>query len=238
MLVKSAVALALFAFQLSAQATDLPAYPFIHVSATAVANLPPDIGEISFAISAHDPEPDKARALVDERIAALRALFAQAQLDEGDIDIRDPSKEMRKPDAAQPGVVLYDIRCAVHLNVRELGKWGTVVSGLLDMPYLTDFMGAFDVTQREKIEAQLLADAMTMARRKAAALAAGMGRQLGPVGGVSNGELKNLTRAMGLAAATDYRGGGQSRAVWTREGLLSILPIRLAQPVDVIYRIK
>ncbi len=98
-------------------------------------------------------------------------------------------------------------------------------------------MTFFDTAGRDKIEAQLVGEVMRTARRKAEALAARMGHKLGPAGGVSNGDLKNPTRAMGLAAA-DYSGRGQSRAGWSREGGVMILPLRLAQPVDLIYRIK
>ena len=68
----------------------------------------------------------------------------------------------------------------------------------------------------------------------------GFGRKLGAVGGVSPGELKNLTRAMGMAAsdpaARFTRAVGKSE--YERDSLLMINIIKLSQSVDVIFKIK
>ena len=66
----------------------------------------------------------------------------------------------------------------------------------------------------------------------------GVGRKLGLASAVSMGDLKNVTRAVGLAGA---RGGSYRnpvRADPDREGLLMIVPMKLSQSVDVIFRLK
>jgi hypothetical protein len=52
------------------------------------------------------------------------------------------------------------------------------------------------------------------------------------------GDLKNLTRAMGLAVSEPLRSRSASRVMRDREGLFTITVLTLAQSVDVIFRIK
>ena len=111
---------------------------------------------------------------------------------------------------------------------------------LINMPNLDGFMTGFDTTKREQVEAELTGDAIKAARRKAEEIAAGFGRKLGAVSGVSTGDLKNLTRAMGLAASEPHalHASPAGKSEYDRDGLLMINVIKLSQSVDVIFRIK
>jgi uncharacterized protein YggE len=238
MLKKVIAAAALVLVPFTAQASQLPDYPFIHASASGSVYVAPDVGEIDFEVSAHDPEPEAARKVVETRVAQLRALVASLGLADADVQIRDIRKEFRKSDPAQPGVVSYDIKCGVRIKVRELAKWKELVSPLLDMPNLDGFMTGFDTSRREQVEAELTAQAIMAARRKGELIAAGFGRKLGPVNAVSTGELKNLSRAMGLAASDTFRSRAAASTSYDREGLLMVTVMTLSQSVDVIFRIK
>lgn len=220
-------------------AGQLPDYPFIHANGSSWAYVPPDVGEIDFDIWGGHTNPEAARQLVEERAAEVRALLVGLGLPAADIEIRDVRKEMRKGESPT-GVAQYDIKCGVHIKVADLAKWKPLVSSLLNMANLDGFMTGFDTTRREAVDAELTGEAIKVARSKAEAMAAGFGRKLGAVGGVSPGELKNLTRAMGMAASDDPR--RYTRAVskneYDRDGLLMINVIKMSQSVDVIFRIK
>ncbi len=233
-IVVTALALAPFA----ASASQLPDYPFVHASGNGSVYVAPDVGEIDFEISAYQADPEAARQIVEGRIAELRALVAGLGLADADVEIRDIRKDIRKADPAQPGVVQYDIKCGVRIKVTDLSKWKALVSPLINMANLDSFMTGFDTSKREQVETELTGEAIKAARRRAEAIAAGFGRKLGPVSGVSTGDLKNLTRAMGLAASEPLRPRGVARNEYDREGLLTINVMRLAQSVDVIFRIK
>lgn len=229
---------ALTLLPLAAHAADLPTYPFVHVSGTGTLTALPDTGQIDFEIVASDADPALAVGVVEARAADIRAVMTQAGVPLDDVEIRDVRKDFRKPDANTPvGLVIYDIRAGVRINVRDLTKWRAAAAPLLAMPNLDGFMTVFDTTEREKIEMALAADAIGIARRKAEGIAAGLGRKLGPATAVSTGDLKNLTRAMGLAPAdNNYREG--RRAGMDRADVLAVISLKFAQPVDVIYRLK
>lgn len=239
MLKKFIAAVTIMLSSLAASASQLPDYPFIHAGGTGLVYVAPDVGEIDFEISAHHAEPEAARQVVEARIAEVRALVAGLALPADDVQIRDLRKEIRKGEPAQPGEPKYDIKCSVHIKVRDLEKWKALVSPLLNMPNLDGFMTGFDVSKREEVEAELTVDAIKAARRKAEAIAAGFGRKLGPVGGVSTGELKNMTRAMGMASAEPVRFTRPvGRSEYDRDTLLMVTTIKMMQSVDVIFRIK
>jgi uncharacterized protein YggE len=176
--------------------------------------------------------------VVEARATEIRAAMAQAGVPPEDVEIRDVRKDFRKQDTAAPGPMQYDIRAGVRINVRDLARWRAAATPLLTMPNLDGFMIVFDTTQREKIEMELAGDAIRIARRKAEGIAAGLGRKLGAASAVSTGDLKNLTRAMGLAPSDAGSRSSSQRIGTERADLLTVMSLKFAQPVDVIYRLK
>lgn len=232
---KKVVLCSLFALlPLTASAAELPAYPFIHVSAVGTVAVMPDMGEIDFEIAARDADPALAMQVVSTRVAEVRALMLDAGVADDSLDIRDMRKDMK----GDPGALVYEIRCGVKVRVADLSKWKAIVAPLLDKPNLDGFMTMFDTSERAKVETELVADAIRQARRKADAIAAGFGRKVGMVSGVSNSELKNMSRAMNLSPSDYYQRGTDRRAQSDRTDLLMVNLLKLAQPVDVLFRIK
>jgi uncharacterized protein len=218
----------------AASASGLPSYPFIHASGSGSVTVMPDLGQIDFEITARDADPALAVQLVETRAAEIRVLLEQQGVALDAAEFRDLRKDMRTTDSG----VVYEVRCAVRLTLRELAKWPLVVAPLLDKPNLDGFMTVFDTTDRARIEIELMQDAVKSARRKAEGMAAAFGRKLGAVNAVSSGELKNLTRAMNLAPSDYGRNEGGKQAETGRAELLAITALKLAQPVDVIFRIR
>lgn len=218
-----------------AQASQLPDYPFIHVTGSASGYFMPDIGEVDFEVIAFDGDPEQARALVETRVAEIRALTERFGVATDDMEVRDVRRAIRKGSEAAP---IYDTKCTVHINVRTLASWGNIVEGLLGMQNLDSFSSTFGSVDRKKVEAKLYAEALADAQRKAEGMAAGMGRKLGPVAGMSTGSLKNLGNAMGLVASEFFNRQPAVDKQINRKDLLSIEVLKMAVPVDVIFKIK
>jgi uncharacterized protein YggE len=232
MIKRLACILALASLGAAASASNLPEYPFAHVTGSARSYVPPDIGEIDFEIIINDANPEVAQTLMEERIAAVRALLVAQSIPEGDIQTRNVRREMSK-DAS-----MYALKCTVRINVRDLTKWALVVQPLLNMPNLDGFMTAFVVSDREKIATELMAMAIKDARTKAVNIATGSGRKLGEVTAVTSGQLKNITTAMGLAPSADSFNRPPNRREQSNKDFLMIEVQEFQQPVDVIFRLK
>lgn len=223
----------------AAQAAGLPDYPFIHVSGSAFVWKRPDIASVDFEIVAADADPAAARAVVESRVAEVRALMQEAGLDADDAAVREVRQNVRKGEQAPGGGPVYELRCDVHLNLRKLDNWQAIANGLLGKPNVDGFNTTFEISTWDEVENDLMAQAIQDARHHADMIAAGFGTKVAAVMGVTPGGLKNLTTAMGLERE-DFRVQRQDdtrpRASDSKP-VLTIPVLRWRQAVDVVFRI-
>lgn len=237
MLKRFAAALLLAVAALPGMAADLPTHPFIHVNAGAEVYLMPDIGEIDMEIVSYEADPDTAWKRVSAQLEASRALFTQHGVVAEDLLVQDIVRRPRRVEALPEGQpVPMEIRVALHVTVRDLSQWTPVLSVLLGMQDIESLAVSFNRKDRDKVESELLAQALGTARRKAQTIARGLGARLGPPTGVSTGALRNLSNAMGMASDPFGRNSGDRRSP-PKADMSLVQAMRLAQGVDVIYRI-
>ena len=225
----TALAVAVMLHAAPARAADLPAYPFIHVTAAADLHVMPDTGEIDFEIVSTDADLEAAWKLVHERLTASRALLAAQGVKVEDISVQDV---LRRPLKEGERVTAIETRAAVHATVRDLNGWTALIQSLMGLPNVESLAVAFSRSDADKIEAELVSQALGAARVKAQNIARGIGAKLGPAGGVALAPLKNLSNAMGLSSdAPRYPSVSSPRD----PQLVGVQ--KFVQGVDVIYRI-
>lgn len=218
-------------------ASALPDYPFIHASGEAFMFIAPNLGEIDFEISAYNASPEAAIAVAQQRVTEIQQLMAEHGVADGDITFSDLRRKMRK--GTDPAAPEYDIKCTVHINVRDLTKWRAIVEPLIAKPNLDGFATTFGTTERKKVEQDLVVLAVHEAQEKAQAMAAGFGKKVGAVTGISSGELRNITRSVGLMPGDRYHTIGKgTRPEQQRSELLMVSAMKMSQAVDVIFKIK
>lgn len=223
----------------SALASGLPSYPFIHATGTAFSFVLPDLGEIDFDVSVFDPSPEAATLLVQTRITEVKALLVEQGLPEAaaGIEVRDVRKEIRKGAEQDPANPQYLIKASVHINVADLSKWPAVMRPLLAMPNLDAFAVTFGATERIRLEEELMGEAVKDAQRKADAMARGFGKRVGAVAGISSDQLKNLGNAVGLVPSDRFQ-RGNSRQRQNPDDMLMVTVMKMGQTVDAVFRIK
>jgi len=219
----------------AAQASPLPSYPFVHVSADASRYTTPNIGALDFVIVAPETDPALARTTVETRIAEVRALLQEQGVPLVDLETRDVRREPGRN--AQAEATAQELRVSVHLIMRDLSKWRAVVAPLLDMPNLADFATSFDIVERDQFEAELMADALRDARRRAEIIAKGAKRKLGAVTAVTPGGVKNVGATIGLVRADVGFTRVRASSVEARN-FLSVDALKLVQPVDVVFKLE
>lgn len=221
------LAVALLPF--AARASNLPDYPFIHTTGEGFAMIVPDMGEIDFDITIFNADPAAATALLAERAAQVQALMVAG---ESSATLRDARKEMRAAEAD------YAVRSSVHIVVNNLGNWRPLMQALLALPNLDHLSTTFARKDREKVEQELVANAVKDAQRRAESMAAGFGKKVGAVSAISSGQLRNLTGAVGLMPGDLYYRNRTVDAAPADKDFLAIEVLRWSQTVDVIFRIK
>jgi uncharacterized protein YggE len=221
-------------------ADALPAYSFVHVSGSAFQGMMPDIGALDFEIVATDADPAAARAVLDARLGEVRALMQTLSIDPDDEQMREVRQSVKTEGQAAGAAPVYELRCEIHINVRNLGNWPALAGGLLGKPNLDGFASSFDISTAEQVDDQLVSAAIADARRRAAVIAAADGRRVGAMMAVTPGELKNLSTAMGLERG-EFRSPRNSNVrprPMDRDTLLTVQALKLSQPVDVIFRLE
>lgn len=211
-------------------AADLPNHPFIHVEGSSVLHVMPDTGEIDFEIVSSDPDAEAAWKQVAQQLEAAKALLARQNIAAQDVSVQDILRKPRK--SGDGGAPVVDTRCAVHVTVRDLSAWTALVQALIAVKQVESFAVSFSHSEREKIEAELVTQALASARAKAQNIARGIGARLGQANGVALAPLRNLTYSMGLAS------DGQRRSPPPENldpGLIGVQ--KFAQDVHVLYRI-
>jgi uncharacterized protein YggE len=151
--------------------------------------------------------------------------------------VQDIVRRPRKVEVLPEGQPMpMETRVTLHVTVRDLAQWTPLMQALLVMKDIESMAVSFNRSDREKVESELLQQAIASARLKAQDIARGFRAKLGPATGVSIGPLRNLSNAMGLASDSNARGGSTRRPP-AGVNMALIESIRLAQSVDVIYRI-
>lgn len=232
---KRLAATLLLAAALPGLAADLPTHPFIHVGASASLGVLPDTGEIDFEIVSAEADATAAWQQVTQQLEASRALFAGHGIAPQDVSVQDILRRPRKTEVAGDAPPQMDTRVAVNVTVRDLASWSAMVKALMAMQNIESLAVAFSRSDRDRIEAELVTQALANARTKAQNMARGIGAKLGPATGVSLGALKNLSNAMGMATEPNGRyadGGGEQP-----RDLSLVAAMTMVQGVDVIYRI-
>jgi len=224
-----------------AGASSVPDYPFVHVTGNSFLGVVPDIASLDFEIVAPDADSAAARAVLEARQGEVRDLARQLGIGDDDVTVREVRQGIRKDERAANGGPIYELRCDVRINVRNVANWAALAGGLLGKPNLDGFASGFDRTDMDTIHDELVSQAIQDARHQADVMAAAGGKRVGGLMGATPEALKNLSTAMGLERG-ELRRDGSTSATRTanvdREQLLAVPLLKLRQPVDVIFRLE
>jgi uncharacterized protein YggE len=226
-----------------AVASTIPDYPFVHVVGTSFRVEMPDIAALDFQIIAADADPAAARAVIEARVAEIRALMQELSVDPEDMVVSDVRQGVRKEHAPN-GAAVYELSAAVKINVRNVANWPRLAGGVLGKPNVDSFAADFDLSTMDKVNDELVAEAIVDARRRADVMAAASGRRLGPAMAMTTDALKKLGTRLGLereefkAPRAGRRTGNQRADEIDRDTFLTVQALKLGQAVDVVYRLE
>jgi uncharacterized protein YggE len=211
---------------------EFPDYNFIHVTGEAYVHVPPDRGQIFFDLRIRDTDAATATARLEAQLNEIQQLvdtFPGSTF----IDLGELKRDVMTG-ADQTELIV--LRRNIRIDVDDLNLWKQVLSPLLLMPDLDKLSLFFDTSKREEVENQLAAEAGRNARSRADFLAKSFGRKVTFASAITEGQLKNLSSAIGLVTSngTVNRTKKMAQAVDTTD----IITLRFTKSVDVIFRTK
>jgi uncharacterized protein YggE len=227
-----------------AVASSLPDYAFAHVTGNSFRVEIPDIASLDFQIVAADADPAAARGVIEARVGEIRALMQQLSIEPDDMVVREVRQGIRKERAAD-GAAVYELSADVKINLRNVANWPRLAGGVLGKANLDSFSSNFDLSTMDKVNDELVTEAIVDARRRAEVMAEASGRRLGPVMAVTTDAIKKLGTTMGLERdefkmpRASGRGTGNQRAEdIDRETFLMVQMLKLRQSADVVFRLE
>ncbi|MES2298501.1 MAG: SIMPL domain-containing protein [Pseudomonadota bacterium] len=220
-----------------AQASPLPAYPFVTASGKADLWLAPDVGEIQFEVNVQDVSSEQAAGVAARMSDELIAVFTQLGIAPEDIaafDVKKKSLELSHP-ARDGSPLSYVIGRHFQLRVRDLAQWPALIAALLARNNIDSISVAFDRIDRAAIDQRLAGEAANKARAFGSGLADAFGRRLGPVMAISTGQFEHVGLPFGFASKAPARSGG---APTDPANYAVPVAIPFIQTVNAVFKLK
>lgn len=168
--------MSLFCRVCTARADPLPNFPFLTVTEEAKLLVKPDMATLTFYIKNDHEKSEVAVANVNKTSLALITFFKKYHVKNTDIKSYDISKRVMYNRNQQNNVPKrYEVSQYFEVTLKPLDNYQVIVKKLLETDDLQQFQSRFDVTNRQKLEFELIQQAGANARVSADNLAASVG---------------------------------------------------------------
>lgn len=225
----------------TATAEDLPTFPFVFVTGEASTQLPPETAHISFSIKVFDRTPSNAISIITQRSKDVLTMLSDQKTKSEDITAYEIEKdEVRdRKDNQPPEILGYDLRRQIAVKLRDLTTFDPIVKRLLATDNVVDIRVSFDRTDREKLQAELLAKAGNNARDQAGKLAKSFGTGVESVFAISQRGFAHLGKEFGLSTEDVYYRFLPTFALPDQDKMLFVpATIKFNAEVNAIFRLK
>lgn len=214
------ILLVMFPLTGSVLAADLPNSPHLVINGSAEIQVKPDILNLVIGVSQQNKNAEKAKQLVDKRVADYFSFLAKQSVPTSDINaarfILEPTYEY--PEQKAPVLKGYTARREIKVTLRHPEKIGAILDGALaaglnEIQSITPALADM-ATVQDKVRQLAVKDAVS----KAKALASGFAETLGPVWSInylqrSHPYVGTLLRSLGSNSQPEDKTWGQTMVV-------------------------
>lgn len=202
--------------------------PFDHlcVGGTAKLSVLPDIATITVALREISHDLAAAKRTVDERSSRVIELAKKLGIDLKDVTATQiaigPEYEWKAGNERQfkGSFVSRD----VTVILRDLGKYSTLIHGFAEVPITSLSKAKLDVSDRSRLEKEVLLKAIGDARETATSMAAGIGMKLGHFHSINS-------------QRTYHIGGVASYDADAERGSFEIGTIEISREINCVFRL-
>lgn len=235
------VALMLLGCSVTLQAETLPGFPFVTTTGKAEVKVAPDTVTVNFQVMAFNKRAEQAMDTVAERGAEVVALAQKHGLEHQQIESYAIDKQVRRNREGSHGnleILGYQVTQRFTLEVNSLATYEKLMNQLMRMDNTNGLNASFDVSNREQLVTDLVAQAGADARRRADNLAAGLGASIQSVYAITEDAGFNQSVARFGVSAENYgrlsTAADQSRSF----DLFAPETITLSKRISVIFTLK
>jgi len=217
-----------------------PDFPFLVAEGNATAKVPPDKAKLSLSVSAFDANSSVAVETVQNRIGKVLSVFKKYAVPATSITSHNLVKEVERSseDRVELEIIGYYVSRRMSVNLDDISQFSDLVADLASLDNVSSINTAFDVSNREDIEANLMSSAGSDARRKAESMARGMDTSLGSIFAISESSVSSSLALFGMDDGSPYYAGAPSSLGGYAATVFVPSTITLRQSVNVIFELK
>jgi uncharacterized protein YggE len=235
------VTLTLLCASVALQAETLPGFAFVTTTGEAEVHVAPDTVTVNFQVMAFNKSAEQAMDTVAERGAEVVALAQKHGLEHQQIESYAIDKQARRNREGRNGdleILGYQVTQRFTLEINSLKTYQALMNQLMRMDNTNGLNARFDVSNREQVIANLVAQAGADARSRADNLAAGLGASIKSVYAIT--EDAGFSQSMARFGVSAEKYGRLSAAADQSRSFDLFAPetITLSKRINVIFKLK
>lgn len=236
--------LLLFFTALTLQASPLPDFPFVTVTGESTKKVAPDTATIQLQVLVFEKRANTAQASLDKTTAKLLQVLQKNDIAPTSISSDEVNKRTKRSrdnrSYEELEILGYELSRQFTIELDDLKKYPHLSIDLLKLDNVVGVSSQFDVTNRQDIEVELIAEAGQKARTKAQLMASGLGVKLGPVFAMNDtGSFQSFFATFGLESQSYGYARGEKLASTRAGNQSSFIPefIQISKRINVVYKL-
>lgn len=236
--------LLLFCTALTLHASPLPDFPFVTVTGESTKKVAPDSATIQLQVLVFEKRANTAQTSLDKTTAKLLQVLQKNDIAPTSISSDEVNKRTKRSrdnrSYEELEILGYELSRHFTIELDDLKKYPTLSTDLLKLDNVVGVSSQFDVTNRQDIEVELIAEAGQKARTKAQLMASGLGVKLGSVFAMNDtGSFQSFFATFGLESQSYSYARGEKLASTRAGNQSSFIPefIQISKRINVVYKL-
>lgn len=227
-----------------AVASPIPDFPFVTVTGESNRKVAPNMVTIQLQALVFDKKAENAQLKLEKTTARLVKLLEVNGIDLRSISseqINKRTKRARNNKSYEDLEILgYELTRQFKIELDDLDNFSSLSNALLKQENIVAISNQFDVSNKQDIGVELIAEAATKAKNKATQMATGLGVELGSVFAFNDtGSFQTFFATFGLASEERYNMRMADSMAFHSEKTAFIPEfIEISKRINVIYKLN
>lgn len=235
----------IFCTAFSTSASPIPDFPFVTVTGESSRKVAPDTVTIQLQALVFDKKAKSAQLKLEKTTASLVRLLEKHEIDLRNISseqINKRTKRARNNKSYEDLEILgYELTRQFKIELSNLKNFSSLSNALLKQENIVAISNQFDVSNKQDIGVELIAEAAAKAKSKATQMATGLGVELGTVFAFNDtGSFQTFFATFGLGSERQYNGMRMSADEAFHSKKAAFIPefIKISKRINVVYKLN
>ncbi|NVK25487.1 MAG: SIMPL domain-containing protein [Gammaproteobacteria bacterium] len=222
--------------------SPIPDFPFVTVTGESTRKVTPDQAKIQLQVLVFDKQAATAHNLLNETVDKVLNVLEQHQVATHHIvsfEIDKRTKRARNSKSYEDLEILgYEFSQRFEITLNILTYYSDITAGLNRINNVVNISSQFDVSNRDDITIELIAEAGHKAKTKAKQLAAGLGVKIDSVFAINDsGSYQSFFATFGLNTQSYEFSRAEGMAFQVQSMFIPEF-IEISKSVNVVYKLE